>query len=30
VNRSSPFLDHDETVLRFSVPFRNNPLLRNT
>jgi hypothetical protein len=29
VNRSSPFLHHDEPVLRFSVPFRNNPMLRN-
>ena len=30
VNRSSPFLHHDEPVLRFSVPFRNNPMLRNS
>lgn len=28
MNKSSPFLDHDEPVLRFSVPFRNNPLLK--
>ena len=29
VNRSSPFLDLDEPVLRYSVPFRKKPASRN-